>query len=119
MGRVDDGGRHVEGFESGAGTHQRILHEGIKVDIAIFLRVPLIMSADAQGHAFQYRRPFTRPQQRLCLFGGRKSGFDVVAVNILVPDTETRSEEHTSELQSLMRNSYAVFCLKKNTKNQK
>src|SRR3546814_2343760 len=29
---------------------------------------------------------------------------------------ETRSEEHTSELQSLMRISYAVFCLKK--KNQ-
>src|SRR3546814_7231553 len=26
---------------------------------------------------------------------------------------EQRSEEHTSELQSLMRNSYAVFCLKK------
>src|SRR3546814_6349887 len=26
---------------------------------------------------------------------------------------EVRSEEHTSELQSLMRNSYAVFCLKK------
>src|SRR3546814_2210731 len=28
-----------------------------------------------------------------------------------------RSEEHTSELQSLMRNSYAVFCLKKKNKN--
>src|SRR3546814_7630483 len=28
-----------------------------------------------------------------------------------------RSEEHTSELQSLMRNSYAVFCLKKKTKH--
>src|SRR3546814_7623198 len=28
-----------------------------------------------------------------------------------------RSEEHTSELQSLMRNSYAVFCLNKNTHN--
>src|SRR3546814_10607134 len=28
-----------------------------------------------------------------------------------------RSEEHTSELQSLMRISYAVFCLKKNKKN--
>src|SRR3546814_966977 len=27
-----------------------------------------------------------------------------------------RSEEHTSELQSLMRNSYAVFCLKKKIK---
>src|SRR3546814_2010249 len=28
-----------------------------------------------------------------------------------------RSEEHTSELQSLMRTSYAVFCLKKKTRN--
>src|SRR3546814_4151414 len=30
--------------------------------------------------------------------------------------TPSRSEEHTSELQSLMRISYAVFCLKKKTK---
>src|SRR3546814_8004907 len=30
-----------------------------------------------------------------------------------------RSEEHTSELQSLMRLSYAVFCLKKKTRKQK
>src|SRR3546814_10010690 len=30
-----------------------------------------------------------------------------------------RSEEHTSELQSLMRISYAVFCLKKKTRNRK
>src|SRR3546814_16243102 len=30
-----------------------------------------------------------------------------------------RSEEHTSELQSLMRNSYAVFCLKKKNKVNK
>src|SRR3546814_10496654 len=32
-------------------------------------------------------------------------------------DTLSRSEEHTSELQSLMRNSYAVFCLKKKNTN--
>src|SRR3546814_10801981 len=31
--------------------------------------------------------------------------------------THSRSEEHTSELQSLMRISYAVFCLKKKKKN--
>src|SRR3546814_3210884 len=31
------------------------------------------------------------------------------------PGTGSRSEEHTSELQSLMRISYAVFCLKKKT----
>src|SRR3546814_1083793 len=30
---------------------------------------------------------------------------------------QVRSEEHTSELQSLMRISYAVFCLKKKTTN--
>src|SRR3546814_9697312 len=33
-----------------------------------------------------------------------------------VRELEERSEEHTSELQSLMRNSYAVFCLKKKHK---
>src|SRR3546814_4609030 len=32
--------------------------------------------------------------------------------------TRIRSEEHTSELQSLMRISYAVFCLKKKTQHQ-
>src|SRR3546814_2121033 len=40
-------------------------------------------------------------------------------VNLRYIDSEDienqRSEEHTSELQSLMRNSYAVFCLKKKT----
>src|SRR3546814_4343364 len=34
----------------------------------------------------------------------------------LRPIQPTRSEEHTSELQSLMRISYAVFCLKKKTR---
>src|SRR3546814_8733097 len=34
-------------------------------------------------------------------------------VEVLGAYTELRSEEHTSELQSLMRISYAVFCLKK------
>src|SRR3546814_7016753 len=35
------------------------------------------------------------------------------------PARSQRSEEHTSELQSLMRISYAVFCLKKKTKTHK
>src|SRR3546814_4135631 len=34
-------------------------------------------------------------------------------------ETQRRSEEHTSELQSLMRISYAVFCLKKKIKTYK
>src|SRR3546814_3289205 len=33
-------------------------------------------------------------------------------------DSDDRSEEHTSELQSLMRISYAVFCLKKKNNTQ-
>src|SRR3546814_5486452 len=48
---------------------------------------------------------------------------DIVKVKVLEVDKQgrIRSEEHTSELQSLMRISYAVFCLKKkkikNTQN--
>src|SRR3546814_1406071 len=39
------------------------------------------------------------------------------AVGMVPPDSLLRSEEHTSELQSLMRISYAVFCLKKKKKH--
>src|SRR3546814_5833567 len=38
----------------------------------------------------------------------------LAAWGAFVAPTAARSEEHTSELQSLMRTSYAVFCLKKN-----
>src|SRR3546814_1252670 len=38
---------------------------------------------------------------------------DLRRVRIFGGNVERRSEEHTSELQSLMRISYAVFCLKK------
>src|SRR3546814_7958664 len=37
-----------------------------------------------------------------------------VRMNVVRTELAVRSEEHTSELQSLMRISYAVFCLKKN-----
>src|SRR3546814_2666502 len=44
----------------------------------------------------------------------------VILLHEVVKATVGRSEEHTSELQSLMRISYAVFCLKKknNTSNR-
>src|SRR3546814_2297695 len=42
--------------------------------------------------------------------------FEAVFVNMMLKE---RSEEHTSELQSLMRISYAVFCLKKKKKTQR
>src|SRR3546814_4013480 len=42
----------------------------------------------------------------------------IFAVAIGSSAEQGRSEEHTSELQSLMRISYAVFCLKKKNRNQ-
>src|SRR3546814_6134584 len=45
--------------------------------------------------------------------GGVVTGGNSIALG------DGRSEEHTSELQSLMRNSYAVFCLKKKTNDTK
>src|SRR3546814_1707917 len=45
---------------------------------------------------------------------GRKvDGMDVLAVRAAADEAVARSAEHTSELQSLMRSSYVVFCLKK------
>src|SRR3546814_6314380 len=44
---------------------------------------------------------------------------DVALVGGISIPIGRRSEEHTSELQSLMRISYAVFCLKKKTNNHK
>src|SRR3546814_5601581 len=46
-----------------------------------------------------------RKQDHEVIAAARSTGVDIV----------TRSEEHTSDLQSLMRNSYAVFCLKQKT----
>src|SRR3546814_4944934 len=44
-------------------------------------------------------------------------GADLLRPSISGSVVARRSEEHTSELQSLMRISYAVFCLKKKTHN--
>src|SRR3546814_5624158 len=57
-------------------------------------------------------------------YGGRYHGWlpNAAAPDVFARHLATvhvpRSEEHTSELQSLMRISYAVFCLKKKNKNK-
>src|SRR3546814_4631410 len=51
----------------------------------------------------------------------RRVGFRVIpglGERVIYRELFPRSEEHTSELQSLMRNSYAVFCLTKKTINK-
>src|SRR3546814_9655855 len=69
--------------------------------------------ADAGAHAAakrEHRRPFAAELRRQGGEGGGGDGHRKHA--------EPRSEEHTSELQSLMRISYAVFCLKKKKRNK-
>src|SRR3546814_4906754 len=52
------------------------------------------------------------------MHGDRMYADDLSIVGGLARFHGTRSEEHTSELQSLMRISYAVFCLKKKNKKK-
>src|SRR3546814_6692987 len=51
-------------------------------------------------------------------FASTPHGLFVGTANPFGPRLAMRSEEHTSELQSLMRISYAVFCLKKKKQTQ-
>src|SRR3546814_8393852 len=55
--------------------------------------------------------------QRRLIAGGRPARHVTAATRTIGVEHCLRSEEHTSELQSLMRISYAVFCLKKQNKD--
>src|SRR3546814_7260350 len=54
----------------------------------------------------------------LQVISDQEEGGDPIFTNDLLEFIIRRSEEHTSELQSLMRISYAVFCLKKKKTKQ-
>src|SRR3546814_6276522 len=79
---------------------KRIVHPA-EVELADARRVPLLDQEAA--------RALVQALDHLVLGIGELQAFDVVLA------AGVRSEEHTSELQSLMRISYAVFCLKKKT----
>src|SRR3546814_4021449 len=66
-------------------------------------------------HAANFEHDDARP---LCLDRRLERARTVGRQRRHADDLAARSEEHTSELQSLMRISYAVFCLKKNTKKK-
>src|SRR3546814_3506182 len=57
-------------------------------------------------------RPYKNAEALIAAFA-RLAASDLRLLIAGKADTPARSEEHTSELQSLMRISYAVFCLKK------
>src|SRR3546814_2037806 len=63
---------------------------------------------DRVNAALLQKMPFQAVEERLRALG----------LHDVAPGFWVRSEEHTSELQSLMRISYAVFCLKKKKKTE-
>src|SRR3546814_8722080 len=80
-------------------AHRQFARDGAHLD-AMFSREPAYFSAQCV-FAQRAETPINIRPRRVFVGGGG------------------RSEEHTSELQSLMRISYAVFCLKKKQKRNK
>src|SRR3546814_9494047 len=76
------------------------------------------------GHAGCRRRGHVETHRPAAANAGDAAGAAVVrgadaGIRGVARTLAARSEEHTSELQSLMLNSYAVFCLKKKNKKTK
>src|SRR3546814_5760606 len=79
----------------------------------------------ARPRAFRFGFARALPRRRLEVDAGGKIAplrrddhtAEAIVLDQPVRRVPERSEEHTSELQSLMRISYAVFCLKKKTNN--
>src|SRR3546814_7000224 len=83
---------------------------------------------EEMGGAFRAGRIIMPAVEDEPVVGHRADGLGGFEVVVLEPvgqrrpfaaeTSDVRSEEHTSELQSLMRSSYAVFCLKKKKKTK-
>src|SRR3546814_4245787 len=100
-GRSPLGGESVEGVLAG-GVVGGVDHLGDLGDRLL----DRLGDALAQGHG----------RHGAALAAAAHGDVDLVVLDALeLGEAAVRSEEHTSELQSLMRISYAVFCLKKKT----
>src|SRR3546814_5498071 len=87
----------------------------------IWMLGPALLQFGTEEQKVEYLNPIARGEIRWCQgYSEPGSGSDLVSLQTFGEDkgdhwvvNGSRSEEHTSELQSLMRISYAVFCLKK------
>src|SRR3546814_8888164 len=88
-------------------------------------RIPAALTVDNRSTSVMLERAIPSPKQTI-----QPGGFEQAKYLLRLPaesrvrgamilSLTTRSEEHTSDLQSLMRISYAVFCLKKQTNKTK
>src|SRR3546814_1886182 len=87
-----------------------------KVSMATTVAIPLTIAITAPPRIRPWRRLRGRPRPDLAdTLPVRLLRFYPLVARVLSGFVHRRSEEHTSELQSLMRISYAVFCLKTKT----
>src|SRR3546814_8314771 len=110
---VDNAGVVICGGDRGIKEGDTVKRTGTIVDVPVGKGL-LGRVVDALGNPIDGKGPIEATERRRV---------DVKAPGIIprksMNEPVQRSEEHTSELQSLMRISYAVFCLKKkNNKNQ-
>src|SRR3546814_5453850 len=103
--------KHLRGDVNYAWPSAEIAVMGPKGAVEIIFRSDIGDAEKIAARTEEYRQKFANP-----FVAGHRGFID----DVIMPHStrkRIRSEEHTSELQSLMRISYAVFCLKK--KNQK
>src|SRR3546814_1684677 len=100
--RKSGGTAHLMGLMSPGGVHSHQDHIAALANILRAAGVPVAVHAFLDGRD----TPPASARDYLAVFMAKAPDAPVA--------TGARSEEHTSELQSLMRISYAVFCLKKN-----
>src|SRR3546814_8396068 len=105
------GTRNIDANEHHHGVVAAIALEAL-VKLCALLAVGLFVVFSIAGSVTEV---FAMPSAATVLQGPDTFGTRWVALTFL---SATRSEAHTSELQSLMRISYAVFCLKKKSKNK-
>src|SRR3546814_3322676 len=90
----------LQALQVALGRHQRAGRPGDRLD-------------DAAGDGIGA----VQIDEALQVFRQLGAGLRLADHELVIGKLGVRSEEHTSELQSLMRSSYAVFCLKKKTIN--
>src|SRR3546814_7426918 len=105
--------------------HIRHIPDFPKPGILFYDISTLLAHPEAWAHCVDRLTEVVAPHQPQVLAGVESRGFLVAAplalklgCGFVMVRKKGRSEEHTSELQSLMRISYAVFCLKKKQKTK-
>src|SRR3546814_6835515 len=91
-----------------------LIAPGAAFEIGVDLAIADAVDGDAEDQLFELRlADVAKGAGAIGAFDSADREFELALEFAVVGEEQQRSEEHTSELQSLMRTSYAVFFLKK------